>query len=249
MRTVTLITIFIAFTFNCFGQDTSCVIGDCKNEYGSYFNQETSEVYHGFFKDGFYNGVGYRQNSQGYYYLSDFKDGKPNGYTVYNEGGGRTSGMYIEGLKYGSHVRNVENGELISREVINYHKGVLLDREMYTIPIDAKAPILAGNVEDGFGIAIENGMMMFGIFKEKQIIHGEFFQIETGVSEFFIMPTQETIAQPYLKIGLYPQEEGVQEIVANFIGRKIEGQYVVVNATNGQVGGAIFKDDEMVKKF
>jgi hypothetical protein len=229
--------------------DPACMVGDCKTEYGTYFNEETGEVYHGFFENGFYNGVGYRQNGQGYYYMSQFKDGKPNGYTVYNEGGGRTYGLYIDGLKYGSHFRTIEEAAIPTREVINYHQGVLLDRKTYVATPEVAGNCIAGGCKNGFGMARENDLVVIGMFKDNKWIQGEMINLTSGFSQFLTMPAPENMSKPFFKVSLYPDGESVQEVAAMYIATKLNGQYVTVNATTAATGGAIFKDDEPVKKF
>lgn len=249
MKTLILITISLAYSLTVFAQDDACMAGNCKNEYGSYYNEQTSVVYHGFYKDGIYNGVGYHQNAKGHYYLSQFKNGMPNGYTIYDEGGNRTSGFYIDGLKSGLHVRMVSNEPTYTREVLNYAKGVLLDRKTYSASENPTGPCLAGKCDTGFGILKTQNMMLFGNFANSRMVSGEFMQTPSKVSEFFVMPTQESMNTPYFKVSLYPQQGSIQEVAATYIGRKLDGEYVVVDPTTGQTGGAIFKNDQVVKKY
>ena len=250
MKKLIILSIYLAFSLHVSAQDRPCMQGDCKNEYGSYYNEQTSVVYHGFFKDGIYNGVGYHQNAKGSYYLSQFKNMMPTGFTVYDEGGGRTSGLYINGLKSGPHVRIVKNGRVFTREVLNYEKGFLLNRKTYSTPETPNSPCLAGTCENGFGILHNQGMLLIGIFNNKRLAYGEFLQLSNGNSEFFIVPSQDKISSPYFKVSLIQQQGGsVQEVAATYKGRDVDGQYIVVNASTGQTGGALFKDNELVKKY
>lgn len=249
MKTPILIMISLAFSLQVFAQDDACMQGDCKNEYGSYYNEQTSVVYHGFYKDGIYNGVGYHQNSKGHYYLSQFKNGMPNGHTIYDEGENRTSGFFKDGLKNGLHVRAVSNEPTYAREVLNYANGVLVNKTTYSTSVDTPGPCLAGKCDNGFGILKTQGMMLFGSFENNRMVSGEFMQTPSKVSEFFVMPTQDSMGTPYFKVSLYPQQGSIQEVAATYIGRKLDGEYIVVDATTGQTGGAIFKDDQVLKKY
>ncbi len=229
--------------------DPSCMSGDCKNSFGSYYDEAVGIVYHGFYLEGAPHGVGYGQSPNGNYYLSKYDHGKPDGFTVYNEGGGRTSGVYINGLKYGDHVRNADTETEIVREVLSYYHGALSSRKTYTAQKNADSACIAGDCDNGFGMLNNAGFLIIAQWKDQQIVHGEMLNIETGVREFFMPPVETEYVTPYFKVTVGPDKEGFKEVGAIYIGPKLAGEYVFVNATTAAVGAGIFKNDELVKKF
>jgi hypothetical protein len=229
--------------------DPSCMSGDCQNSFGSYYDEAVGVVYHGFYLDGSPHGVGYGQSPNGNYYLSKYEHGTPDGFTVYNEGGGRTSGVYVDGRKSGNHVRNADTDTEIVREVMSYYHGALATRKTYTASKNADSACIAGDCDNGFGMLNNSGFLIIAEWKDQQIVHGEMLNIQTGVREFFMPPVEVEYVTPYFKVTVAPEEVGFKEIAAMYIGPKLAGEYLFVNISTAAVGAGIFKDDELVKRF
>ena len=179
MKTFILSSLFFLCTVS-FAQEAPCTKGDCQNGYGFYYNKATGDVYHGFYQNGLYNGVGYSQNKASDYYYSNFKEGKPDGFTVYDEGEGRTSGLFDKGIKIGDHIREVRSPQGFSRELISYDQGQVLSRKTFTPQDIADATCITGDCINGYGIYFQNNTIISGKFEGGRFTYGEMMHISTN---------------------------------------------------------------------
>ncbi|MGB5981515.1 MAG: hypothetical protein WBG46_05165 [Nonlabens sp.] len=244
--------LFISFSNSSKAQasPSKCEIGDCQNGYGYYYDKENNgEIYHGFYKDGKFHGVGYRQDSKGQYFLSQFENGLPNNYTVYAEAGMMMGGMYTNGLKTGVHIGLADAGGKVQRLAITYVQGKEVGRKMY-LPKKSTTTCLAGDCESGFGIKAEGGMLISGVFEYGDFVHGQIYNVKEGNFQMFKAPSMENMQAPYFKYEEIPTPENTRIQVAKIsIGSKDNGQYIMINYEAGQMGAALFKDHQLVKKY
>ncbi len=240
------LVIFFLFSSPLLGQ--VCENGDCQNSYGM-LNNEGVEFYHGFFKDGKYHGVGYLQNKTGAYYMSEFNNGKVNGYTVYNDTGILTGGVFKDGVKDGIHIEFHSIPNTIKRTAITYENGKEVSRE--TIIGDFKSPDLckAGDCENGFGIKFDGSMLVTAIWEFGDMKHGQLVNVREGVEKMMMIPSMDNMQAKYLVYENVPVEQGKLEVASMYNEGKNDGEYIVVNIAMGQMGAALFKDGERVKKF
>ncbi len=248
MKTFILSSLFFLCAVS-FAQESPCSKGDCQNGYGFYYNKETGEMYHGFFKEGKYNGVGYTENKDHDYWWSNFKDGKAEGFTVYDEGEGRTWGVFSQGLKIGDHVREVRGNGGVQRELIAYENGKEVSRKMFTHQQITEATCISGDCKNGFGMYYQNRTLIIGKFTDGLFTVGEMFNVDNNSSDFFMPPNEVEQVNPYFKVVVAQTDNGVNEFGYMAIGPKANGEYVLINAKQNLFAAARFKDNEMVERF
>ncbi|MAW95303.1 MULTISPECIES: hypothetical protein [unclassified Leeuwenhoekiella] len=248
MKTLLLSSLLLCCALS-FAQTDACSKGDCKNGYGFYYDKGTGEFYHGFYKDGAYNGVGYTQNAKNDYYWSTFKDGKPNGFTVYGEGQGRTWGHFENGVKTGDHIREIRGNEGLQREVITYNQGTEVSRKTYTQGEIQEGTCISGDCANGFGMYYQNRTLIFGKFKDYKFIEGEMMHIDSRTSDFFKTPVETSFETPYFKYSITGTDNGTNEAGYMSIGPKANGEYVMLNLKQNLFAAALFKDNQMIERF
>tara|TARA_B100002049_G_scaffold184977_1_gene141954 strand:+ start:350 stop:1096 length:747 start_codon:yes stop_codon:yes gene_type:complete len=248
MKTLILSSLFFLCAVS-FAQETPCSKGDCQNGYGFYYNKETGEMYHGFFKDGKYNGVGYTENKAHDYWWSNFKDGKIDGFTVYDEGEGRTWGVFEQGVKIGDHVREVRGDGGVQRELIAYDNGKEISRKMYTHQQITESTCISGDCNNGFGMYYSQRKLVIGKFVKSLFLVGEMYHVDSNSSDFFMPPNEVELNTPYFKVVLEPTDNGVNEYGYIAIGPEANGEYVLINAKQNLFAAAIFKDNQVVDRY
>lgn len=248
MKTFILSSLFFLYAIG-FAQEAPCTKGDCQNGYGFYYNKATGDVYHGFYQNGLYNGVGYSQNKASDYYYSNFKEGKPNGFTVYDEGEGRTSGLFDKGIKIGDHIREVRSPQGFSRELISYDQGQVLSRKTFTPQDIADATCISGDCINGYGIYFQNNTIISGKFEGGRFTYGEMMHIQTKTSDFFMPPVETEQQTPYFKFSITMTDNGANEAAYISVGPKADGQYILVNMKQNNFVGALFKDNQLVERY
>lgn len=229
--------------------DDSCIAGDCHTSYGYYNNAESHIMYHGFYNEGLYEGIGYYQNPDGNWYFSNFKSGKPDGFTVYNDGEGTVCGEFENALKNGPHLRIFENETSIEREVIFYSNGKIVARKKYSATTDGTEPCLTGNCENGFGILMVNNNLVSGFFKDGAFVQGEIQLLDYNVKEYFKSPTAENLMQPYFKYYKRPTQNGIEEGAHMTLGSSPDGQFISLNGTTKSLKAVLFENGKPVKQF
>ncbi len=248
MKTLLYYSFFLCCALS-FAQTSPCSKGDCQNGYGFYYNKETGDLYHGFFKGGTYNGVGYSQNAKNDYFWSNFKEGKPNGFTVYDDGQGRTWGNFTLGIKIGDHVREIRKQGGIQRELITYENGVEVSRKMHSPAEITEATCISGDCSNGYGIYYQNRTLISGKFEEGAFRAGEMVHIDTNTSDFFMPPVETSYETPYFKYSITGTDNGTNEAAYMSIGPKANGEYVLVNLKQNLFAAAMFKDNQMIERF
>lgn len=243
-----LLTVIISIITSISLVAQDCTTGDCKEDYGFYSNPEKG-LYHGFYKSGNYNGIGYNQTVQGTYYFSEFKDGKPNGYTVYNETGNTTGGMFVNGVKEGVHIEFPVIPNTVKRIAITYEKGKELNRETLTAAKPGANPCIAGDCENGFGIKFDGSMLVSAVWEFGDMVHGQVVNVREGVEKIFMAPDMENAQANYFMYENVPVQEGKLEVASMYKAGQPDGQYIVLNLAAGQMGAAIMKEGETVKKY
>ena len=247
----TLLTSFYFITLSIFSTSTyaqTCQNGDCKNGYGM-INHENVELYHGFFTDGKYDGIGYLQNAKGAYYMSQFKNGKINGYTVYNETGNTTGGIFVNGVKEGIHIEFPIIPKTIKRIAITYENGKEVSRETLVGNFKTPNPCKAGDCDNGFGIKMDGMVLTTGVFEFGDFKHGHIVNLREGVEKMFLSPGIDATQANYFVYENVPVEKGKLEVASIYKAGKNNGQYIVVNMALGQMGAALFKDGEQIKRY
>ncbi|WP_442845617.1 hypothetical protein [Leeuwenhoekiella sp. H156] len=248
MKTL-LFSSLLLFGALSFAQTGPCSKGDCQNGYGFYYKKETGDLYHGFYKNGAYNGVGYTQNAKNDYYWSQFKDGKVNGFTVYDEGQGRTWGTFVNGVKTGDHVREIRKQGGIQRELITYENGAEISRKMHSPAEITEATCISGDCTNGYGIYYQNRTLISGKFEDGSFRAGEMVHIDTNTSDFFMPPVETTYTNSYFKYSITGTDNGTNEAGYMSIGPKANGEYVMLNLKQNLFAAALFKDNQMIERF
>ena len=250
MKRIVLITFLSLLSLFAKAQEgDSCQAGDCKNGYGYSFNVNSKDMYHGFYKDAVFEGIGYHQLPGGNWYFSNFKSGMPNGFTVYNEGEGTVCGVFENNQKIGPHIKILNSADKVERELLIYTKGQLTASKLFAGEANTENPCLAGNCDTGFGILKSDDTLMSGIFKDGLFVQGEVQLLAYNVSEYYKPPTLDQSLEPYFKYFKRLTPNGVEEAAHMTRGSRADGQFILINASTNALKAALFEDGEPVKIF
>ncbi|MCI2228065.1 hypothetical protein MC378_02715 [Polaribacter sp. MSW13] len=245
-----LLILFLFFQSLIYSQNGICEGGNCKNGFGHHYIKTTNEIYHGYFKDAKYNGIGMYSNNEGMYY-SQFTNGKMNGYTVYYQKGNISAGNFINGIKNGVHFINADKQGSIDRIVVTYEKGKELSREFLKVTsenFNSGKDCISGDCDNGNGIFLikAQNVLVIGKFEKNAMVEGEYLNIQYGESDYFAVP--KDLTNPYFKFSKLPMKEGgLLEIAAMYITSKKNGQAVMYQTKSKEISGVIYKNDELVK--
>ncbi|ARN79003.1 hypothetical protein BST97_13950 [Nonlabens spongiae] len=78
---------------------------------------------------------------------------------------------------------------------------------------------------------------------------GQVVNVREGVEKIFMAPDMENAQFNYFMYKNVPVQEGKLEVASMYKAGKPDGQYIVLNLAAGQMGAAIMKDGETVKKY
>lgn len=248
MKKIIFITSFILTSILGFSQTNEtqsknpCISGDCQNGYSYYYNEITQVVYVGWYKDGLYDGPGYLQKPEGLYVFSNFNKGKIDGYSIYNFGKGKGSGMFKMGVKQGNHFLE-HNSQTMARMLITYKDDVIISEKLHEVAVDNKNACMSGNCMDGFGMKRQaEDKVWVGQFKNGNLIYGEDMNPYTQVSSFKMFSTETTFEYKFYNKG------GI-EIAGDFSNNERNGRTVMLKLSEGVFQGAITENGKVIKRF
>lgn len=244
-----LILFLLACTF-VFSQKRICEGGNCKDGFGDSYQKSTNEIYHGYFKNSKFNGIGMYSNNKGFYY-SQFTNDKMNGYTVYYQKGYLSSGKFVNGIKDGVHFVNTDQQGAINRNVITYKNGKEVKTEKLKVTrenFNSGKACISGNCENGNGVLLlkAKNILIIGKFEKSIMLEGEHINLMNAESYFFKAPKDNT--KPYFKFLRLPMKDegGYLEVAAMFISNKKNGQAILYKTKSKQMVNYIYKDDKIV---
>ena len=93
-------------------------------------------------------------------------------------------------------------------------------------------------------MVLTTGVFEFGDFK-----HGHIVNVREGVEKMFLSPGIDATQANYFVYENVPVEKGKLEVASIYKAGKNNGQYIVVNMALGQMGAALFKDGEQIKRY
>lgn len=219
-----------------------CLSGDCKEGYSYYYNETTQIVYIGWYKDGLYDGPGYLQNPDGSFVFSDFTKGKIDGYSFYNFGKGKGSGIFEMGVKQGNHFLE-HNSQTMARKLITYKDDVAISEKVYEVSADNTSDCMTGDCENGFGIKRQaQDKILVGEFKNGVLMYGEDLNPYTQVSSFKVSSVETTFEYRYYN------KDGI-EIAGDYSNNDRNGRTVILKLSEGILQGAITENGKVVKRF